>query len=104
MLTKDETLILRAILDIGEDAYGASIIHQISLDGQRRMLPGTFFLIASEMVEKGYLTSWIGNATPDRPNRPKKFYKITAPGKAALVESLVTCHSARFKLNLLPSF
>jgi PadR family transcriptional regulator PadR len=68
-----------ARLEIQESAYGAAIrleIHARSID-QRRL-----HSIGSQ--NKGFLKSWVGEPTPQRGGRRRKFYAMRPAGIAAL--------------------
>jgi len=39
------------------------------------------------MEEKGVLRSWLGDATPQRGGRAKRYFAITKAGRAALISA-----------------
>ena len=36
------------------------------------------------LERKGYVTSWLGEPTPERGGKPKRFFRVTAAGRRAL--------------------
>jgi DNA-binding PadR family transcriptional regulator len=79
-----ETLVLLAILRLGEDAYGMRIHLEIEDRAQRRCSLGALYTTLDRLEQKGYLSSRIGEATPERGGRAKKYFRIKAAGECAL--------------------
>ncbi len=83
-----EQLILLALLRLGEDAYGVSIRAEIEQRTGRDVSIGSVYTTLERMERKGYVRSAIGQPTPERGGRRKKYYHLAAGGQAALSHTL----------------
>jgi PadR family transcriptional regulator, regulatory protein PadR len=82
-----ETLVLMAVVRLQEDAYGMRIHHEIETRAERRCSYGALYTTLDRLEQKGYLSSRMGESSPERGGRAKKFFKIDNAGKAALRQS-----------------
>ena len=86
-----EQVVLTAVLTLGDDAYGVSIFKKAQeLVGPRSISLGAVYVTLDRMEDKGYLTSWLSDPTPERGGRAKRRYKLQPPGETALQESAAT--------------
>lgn len=83
-----EQLILLALLRLGEDAYGVSMRAEIERRTGRDVSIGSVYTTLERMERKGYVRSAIGQPTPERGGRRKKYYHLVAKGQAALSHTL----------------
>jgi len=67
-----------------KEAYGVSIKKDIETRLSRNVSVGALQTALRRMEDKGYLTSYDGEATEERAGRPKRYFQITALGKKAL--------------------
>jgi hypothetical protein len=59
--------------DAGDDAYGVSIFKKAQeLVGSRSISLGAVYVTLDRMEDKGYLTSWLSDPTPERGGRAKR--------------------------------
>jgi PadR family transcriptional regulator PadR len=85
LLTRAEELILLAVWKLKGDAYCIPIRAKISeITGENWSL-GSIYMPLDRLVKKGYLDSYLSNATPDRGGRRKRIYKMTEKGMKALI-------------------
>jgi DNA-binding PadR family transcriptional regulator len=84
-----EQLILAAVSTLDE-AYGITIHQEAEKLGQRPLKLGAVYATLDRLEDKGYLRSWMTEATPERGGRPKRCYQIEKKGKAVLKESTET--------------
>ena len=82
-----EQVVLLAILRLDEDAYGVTIRSEIAACTGREPAPGALYTTLDRMQEKGIVRSWLGDATPQRGGRPKRYFAVTKAGRAALVSA-----------------
>jgi PadR family transcriptional regulator PadR len=82
-----EALVLMAVIRLEDEAYGMRIHHEIETRAERRCSYGALYTTLDRLEQKGYVSSRIGEPTPERGGRAKKFFKIDSAGKAALRES-----------------
>ena len=86
MLTKLEELILLSVWKLEENAYGTTVYKHIRrVTGKRISLGGVYFPL-ERLTNKGYLSSYIGEANENRKGLSKRYYRITAKGIRALDE------------------
>jgi DNA-binding PadR family transcriptional regulator len=83
-----EALVLMAILRLEDEAYGMRIHQEIETRAGRRSSYGALYTTLDRLEQKGYLSSTIGDPSPERGGRAKKFFKIDNLGRAALRQSL----------------
>jgi PadR family transcriptional regulator, regulatory protein PadR len=79
-----EHMILLAIVRLGQDAYGMSILRELDECADRKVSRGALYLVLERMVQKGYLDSRMGEPTSERGGRAKRFFELTGAGKEAL--------------------
>ena len=79
-----ETLILCAILRIGADAYGVSIQDEIAERTGRRLSRGAIYTATGRLEAKGFVTSTLGESTPARGGRAKRYLAVTDEGLEVL--------------------
>jgi len=83
-----EQLVLLAILQQGERAFGLEVRAEIESRARRKVSRGAFYTTLDRLEKKGYLT-W-EEAVPDDPSRtaPLRRFRVTPPGLSALRASL----------------
>jgi PadR family transcriptional regulator PadR len=86
-LTDFELLILLAVLRIGEDAYGVPIAREIEATGRRTVLLGAVYAALERLQSMGLVSSTVGDPTPERGGRAKRFFRVTAKGLKAVKET-----------------
>jgi PadR family transcriptional regulator PadR len=83
-----EVVILLAVLHTGPEAYGTAIRDEITRRCGRTPARGSVYVTLDRLNEKGYLRSTFGEPTPERGGRPRRFYRVSSRGMAALRSSL----------------
>lgn len=81
-----EEIVLLAIQNNRSNAYGASI-HRALSDAGRDISIGSLYITLARLENKGFLKSKLGEPTPERGGKVKKYFSLTGKGKTAL-ESL----------------
>lgn len=79
-----EQMVLLAILQLGPDAYGLSILRELADRGGRKVTPGAVYATLDRLEGKGVVTSRFAEPTPGRGGKPKRFMEVTTTGRAAL--------------------
>jgi len=83
-------LVVTAVLSLEEDAYGVTIHKKVEgLAAPRSVTLGAIYVTLDRLEDKGYLSSWLTDPTPERGGRAKRCYKIEPAGEAALRESML---------------
>ena len=86
-LTELELLVLLAILRIGDKAYGVPIAREIDTTAKRIVVRGVVYTTLERLEEQGLVRSRIGEPTPERGGRAKRFFVVTAKGLKAVKDS-----------------
>ena len=73
-----------AIWRLKDNAYCVPIHQQVSeITGEKWSL-GSIYMPLDRLVKKGYLHSYLSEATPERGGRQKRIYQLTREGLRAL--------------------
>jgi PadR family transcriptional regulator PadR len=84
LLTDFELMILLAIMRVGEEAYGVPIAREIEITTGRRVLIGAAYAALDRLERNGFVSSAVGEPSPERGGRAKRFFRVTPRGiKAA---------------------
>ena len=86
-LTDFELMLLLATLRAGEEAYGVLIAREIERTGGRRVLLGAAYTALDRLERKGFVTSALGDPTPERGGRAKRFFEVTPAGLQAVKDT-----------------
>ena len=79
-----EFLVLIAVLSLKGDGYAVPIRESIEAQSQRPVARGALYTTLARLEEKGLLRSSLGDPTPVRGGRPKRYYEATPAGLEAL--------------------
>jgi PadR family transcriptional regulator PadR len=82
-----ELIVLLAVLRLGGDAYGVTIRDEIERETTRDVTVGAIYKTLGRLEEKGYVSTRVGDPTPQRGGRRKKLYKLGPLGQKALKQS-----------------
>jgi DNA-binding PadR family transcriptional regulator len=83
-----EQLTLLAACRLGNDAYGTTIKREIEEHTGRPTSIGALYTTLSRLEQKGLVSSCLGEVTPERGGRAKRFYEVTPSGRELLSKSL----------------
>jgi PadR family transcriptional regulator PadR len=75
-----EQIVLLSILRLDDAAYGVSVRAEISEYAGRDVAPGALYTTLQRLEGKGFVTSRLGDPTPERGGRAKRYYKVSATG------------------------
>lgn len=84
ILGEFEHLVLLAIVRLGDNAYGVTIRNEIHERTGREPAPGALYTTLDRLEGKGLLTSTLGDPTPQRGGRAKRYVRVTASGMEAV--------------------
>ena len=79
-LGQHELMVMLAVMRLGREAYGVPIAAEIADKTGREMLQGSVYATLERLEAKGLVTSHLGEATPQRGGRAKRYFKLTAEG------------------------
>jgi len=81
-----EQLVLLAILQLEDEAYGPNISEELESKAGRRVSRGALYSSLDRLEQKGLLRWKIESATSARGGYPKRRFEVTRAGVAALRE------------------
>jgi PadR family transcriptional regulator PadR len=82
-----EHIVVLALLRLGERAYGVTVRQEIELRVGREVSIGAIYATLDRLEAKGYVKSHLGDPTPERGGRSKRFFRVSAKGMAAVNRS-----------------
>jgi DNA-binding PadR family transcriptional regulator len=83
-----EQLLLLALLRLGDEGYGVTVRRELARRAGREVSLGTVYKTLLRLEAKGLVAARIGEPTPERGGRRKKYYLATPAGRRALGRSL----------------
>jgi DNA-binding PadR family transcriptional regulator len=97
-----EQLVLLGVLRLGDEAYGAALRQEIHTRSGRDVSINAVYTTLERLEIKGLLRSWVGEPSPQRGGRRRKFYALRPAGLAALQHAYraVTAMAAGFEATL----
>lgn len=75
-----ELIVMLALLRLGENAYGVPIARLIEESMRREVGIGSVYATLERLEQKGLVTSSIGDPTPERGGRAKRYFRVTRAG------------------------
>jgi DNA-binding PadR family transcriptional regulator len=79
-----EQVVLLAILRLGDEAYAVTVCREIAAHTDREPSPGSLYTTLDRLEDKGLVASRLGDPTPQRGGRAKRYFKVTAKGLTAV--------------------
>lgn len=83
-LGRFEHLVLLATLQLGHDAYAVPIREEIERRTGSAPARGALYTSLARLEAKGLLASSVGEPTAVRGGKAKRYYQLTATGRASL--------------------
>src|ERR1700731_3351483 len=75
-----EHIVVLALLRLGDKAYGVTVRQEIELRISREVSIGAIYATLDRLEAKGYVKSHLGDPTPERGGRSKRFFRVLAKG------------------------
>jgi DNA-binding PadR family transcriptional regulator len=82
-----EQMLLWTVLRLRDGAYGIAVRDELARRAGRDVARGAVYITLDRLVKKGYLESRLGEATPERKGRARRYFTLTSEGKEALKEA-----------------
>jgi PadR family transcriptional regulator PadR len=79
-----EHIVILALLRLADRAYGVTVRQEIEARTKREVSIGAIYATLDRLEAKGYVKSVLGEPTPERGGRSKRFFKVTAKGMLAV--------------------
>ena len=89
-----DLLLLLTILRLGDEAYGVPLAREFAALRGRDVAVGSVYAALDRLERTGAVLSRVGEATPERGGRAKRYFRVTEQG-------LRSVHAARSLLNTL---
>src|SRR5258706_10388953 len=75
-----EHIVVLALLRLSDRAYGVTVRQEIEVRIGREVSIGAIYATLDRLEAKGYVKSQLGDPTPERGGRSKRFFRVTAKG------------------------
>jgi DNA-binding PadR family transcriptional regulator len=82
-----EHLVLVALLHLNGESYAVPIMREIADRAGRDVARPAVYIALTRLEAKGFLQSRVGESSPDRGGRPRRYFKMTRAGARQLRES-----------------
>lgn len=84
-----EQIVLLAVVGLDAEAYGRAVLRELQENSPkgRTTSAGAVYATLDRLEAKGLLASRLERGTPERGGLPRRFYRPTAAGAAALNEA-----------------
>ena len=82
-----ERLVLLAVLQLGNETYGVPIVDEIQRRTGRQVAPAAVHVTVRRLEQKGLVTSWLGDPTPERGGKARRYVTVTRVGIETLRQS-----------------
>ena len=82
-----EQMLLLAAMRLGDEAYGARLMEELESRVGRRVSRGSVYVTLDRMQDKGWVTSTLSEARPERGGRPRRVIQVTPEGVSQLRRS-----------------
>jgi DNA-binding PadR family transcriptional regulator len=99
-----EHIVVLALLRLGDRAYGVTVRQEIELRIGREVSIGAIYATLDRLEAKGYVNSRLGDPTPERGGRSKRFFRVSAKGILAINRTHRALQSMTAGLNLVRSY
>jgi PadR family transcriptional regulator PadR len=99
-----EHIVVLALLRLGDRAYGVTVRQEIETRTGREVSIGAIYATLDRLEAKGYVKSHLGDPTPERGGRSKRFFRVSAKGLAAVNRTHRALQSMTAGLDLVRSF
>lgn len=75
-----ELMLLLAVIHLGEEAYGVPISRELETYRGRDVAVGSVYAALERLEAKGLVISSLGDPTPERGGKAKRYFRITKEG------------------------
>jgi DNA-binding PadR family transcriptional regulator len=79
-----ELMVLLTIIRLGDDAYGVPLSRELGRIRKREVSVGSVYAALDRLEIKGLIASSLGESTPERGGRAKRYFRVTKDGLLSL--------------------
>src|SRR5271155_3767209 len=99
-----EHIVILALLRLADKAYGVTVRREIEARTGREVSIGAIYATLDRLEAKGYVNSRLGDPTPERGGRSKRFFRVSAKGILAVNRTHRALQSMTAGLDLVRSY
>ena len=96
-----EQMVLLAVAHLRDEAYAIPIVDEIERRTGRSVARAAVYITIRRLEEKGFVSSWMGEPTPERGGKARRYVKLEAAGGRALRDA--RCATERMWRGLDPA-
>ncbi|HEY1993890.1 MAG TPA: helix-turn-helix transcriptional regulator [Edaphobacter sp.] len=82
-----ELMLLLTLIHLGDDAYGVPLSKELALRRGRDVSVGSVYAALDRLELKGLVASNLGESTPERGGRAKRYFRVTRQGLRSVQET-----------------
>jgi PadR family transcriptional regulator, regulatory protein PadR len=82
-----ELMLLLAVIHLRDDAYGVPIARELEKLRGREVSAGSVYAALERLEAKGLVVSTVGDPTPERGGKAKRYFRITRQGLEQVQET-----------------
>jgi PadR family transcriptional regulator PadR len=82
-----EHQLLLAVMRLDDDAYGMTIRRELAAHTGREIAVGAIYTALARLEVRGLVQSRLGDPTPERGGKAKRFYRVLAAGRRAVAKA-----------------
>jgi PadR family transcriptional regulator, regulatory protein PadR len=82
-----ELMLLLTLIRLGDDAYGVPLSRELALRRGREVSVGSVYAALDRLELKGVVKSTLGESTPERGGRAKRYFRVTEQGLRSVQET-----------------
>ncbi|HEY2168773.1 MAG TPA: PadR family transcriptional regulator [Candidatus Angelobacter sp.] len=75
-----ELMVILTLIQLGDDAYGVPISRELEKRRGRGVSVGSVYAALERLEQKGLVASSLGDPTPERGGKAKRYFKVTKEG------------------------
>ena len=75
-----ELMVLLAVVRLSDEAYGVPISKELVTLAGREVALGSIYAALDRLERKNFVTSLLGDPTPERGGRAKRYFRVTPMG------------------------
>ena len=80
-------MVMLVLIRLGENAYGVPICEELEKRTGRDVAVGSVYAALERLEDKGFVSSELGEPTPECGGRAKKYFHVTARGVKEVKET-----------------
>jgi PadR family transcriptional regulator PadR len=82
-----ELMIVLTVVKLGDEAYGVPISREIEKQLDREVSLGSVYAALERLAARGLVTSRLGDSTPERGGKAKRYFRVTKSGLRQIQET-----------------